>query len=53
MRFRAFFGSFTKNCKKTTIVSSAICMNLQKNGKSIDISRKPCYNKGNQMEKSG
>ena len=46
MRFRAFFCSFTKNCKKTTIVSSAICVNLQKNGKSIDISRKPCYNKG-------
>ena len=46
MRFRAFFCSFTKNCKKTTIVSSAICVNLQKNGKSIDISMKPCYNKG-------
>ena len=40
-----FLAVSRKTVKKTTIVSSAICVNLQKNGKSIDISRKPCYNK--------
>ena len=50
MQFLLFFGIYIKICK---ILEPEICGDLLKNEKMVDFSECVCYNKNNQMAKSG